>query len=51
MFQCPACGSREIYRVAGGCMGELYRCKECGYFGAFIVEVDEDRSPGRQRGP
>ncbi len=50
MFRCPSCGSSEVYRVAGGCLGELYRCKKCGYTGAFIVEVDYDRAPGNERG-
>ncbi len=49
MIRCPACGSREIYRVAGGCMGEFYRCKKCGYTGALVVEVDEDRAYGERR--
>lgn len=48
MIRCPVCGGQEIYRVAGGCMGEFYRCKECGYSGALIVEVDEDRHPGKR---
>jgi DNA-directed RNA polymerase subunit RPC12/RpoP len=42
MIRCPVCGSRELFRVVGGCMGELYRCKQCGYSGALVVEVDED---------
>lgn len=31
----------EIYRVAGGCIGEVYRCKTCGYSGSFIIEEEE----------
>lgn len=26
----------------GGYGGMIYRCKECGYTGAFVVEVDDD---------
>ena len=39
---CPMCGSRNVYVVDGGLMGMIYRCKECGYEGSFIVEIDED---------
>jgi transposase-like protein len=42
MIQCPVCGSRDIYRIVGGVMGELYRCKHCGYSGAFVIEEDDD---------
>jgi transposase-like protein len=41
MIRCPVCRSIEIYRVAGGCIGEVYRCKRCGYTGSFMVEEDE----------
>jgi transposase-like protein len=41
MIRCPVCGSTEIYRLAGGVMGELYRCKHCGYVGALVIEEDE----------
>ncbi len=39
---CPMCGSRDVYVVDGGVMGMVYRCKQCGYEGSFIVEIDED---------
>jgi len=42
MIRCPVCGSSEIYKIVGGYIGEIYRCKKCGYSGAFIIEMDED---------
>ncbi|HIH70037.1 transposase [Methermicoccus shengliensis] len=40
-LRCPVCGSTEIYEIAGGYMGNVYRCKHCGYVGAFVVEANE----------
>ena len=48
MFRCPSCGSCEIYPVAGGYLGPVYLCKECGYRGSLVLEVDEDE-PERDR--
>lgn len=31
-----------MYLVAGGYTGMLYRCKQCGYEGALVVEDDRD---------
>ncbi|KQC04972.1 MAG: hypothetical protein APR53_09200 [Methanoculleus sp. SDB] len=42
MICCPVCGSTEMYLVAGGYTGMLYRCKQCGYEGALVVEDDRD---------
>jgi uncharacterized Zn finger protein len=42
MICCPVCGSTEMYLVVGGYTGMLYRCKQCGYEGAFVVEEDRD---------
>jgi C4-type Zn-finger protein len=42
MLRCPSCGSCEIYPVAGGYLGSVYLCKECGYRGSLVLEVDED---------
>jgi C4-type Zn-finger protein len=42
MLRCPSCGSCEIYPVAGGYIGPVYLCKECGYRGSLVLEVDED---------
>jgi rubredoxin len=42
MIRCPVCGSRDIYRPVGGVLGEMYRCKKCGYSGAFVIEEDEE---------
>jgi len=41
MYYCPRCKSQEIYAVAGGYMGQVYRCKDCGYRGSFVLEVDD----------
>ena len=40
MFYCPRCKSQEIYAVAGGYIGQVYLCKNCGYRGSFVLEVD-----------
>ena len=39
---CPECQSVEVYEVAGGCVGQVYRCKKCGYRGSFVLEIDEE---------
>ncbi|MFA5269114.1 MAG: hypothetical protein WC379_14195 [Methanoregula sp.] len=41
MFYCPACKSQEIYAVAGGYIGQVYLCKDCGYRGSFVLEIDD----------
>lgn len=38
---CPECQSTEVYEVAGGYVGQVYRCKKCGYRGSFVLEIDE----------
>jgi transposase-like protein len=43
MIRCPVCGSRDIYLPVGGVMGELYRCKHCGYSGSLVIEEDDTR--------
>jgi transposase-like protein len=40
MFYCPACKSQEIYAVVGGYVGQIYFCKDCGYRGSFVLEID-----------
>ena len=42
MFYCPVCKSQEIYAVAGGYIGQVYLCKDCGYRGSFVLEVDDE---------
>lgn len=37
---CPVCQSVEVYEVAGGYVGQVYRCKKCGYRGSFVLEID-----------
>jgi transposase-like protein len=41
MFYCPACKSQEIFAVAGGYVGQIYLCKDCGYRGSFVLEIDD----------
>ena len=40
MFYCPVCKSQEVYPAAGGYIGQVYLCKDCGYRGSFVLEVD-----------
>jgi len=40
MFYCPVCKSQEIFPVAGGYVGQIYLCKDCGYRGSFVLEID-----------
>ena len=40
MFYCPVCKSQEIYPVVGGYVGQIYLCKDCGYRGSLILEID-----------
>jgi len=49
MFYCPACRSQEIYAVAGGYLGQIYLCKDCGYRGSFFLEIDDAVRPGEER--
>ncbi|HDR74195.1 MAG TPA: hypothetical protein ENN85_09870 [Methanoculleus sp.] len=49
MLRCPKCGSREIYPVAGGYTGWIYRCKKCGYQGALVLEYDEEEPESGDR--
>lgn len=37
---CPICNSSEIDLDIGGYTGK-YRCRKCGYFGSFILEMTE----------
>jgi|WetSurMetagenome_2_1015567.scaffolds.fasta_scaffold01984_4 hypothetical protein len=45
---CPECKSIEVYEVAGGYVGQVYRCKKCGYRGSFVLEIDEEELGGFQ---
>jgi len=40
MFYCPNCKSPDIFAVAGGYVGQIYLCKDCGYRGSFVLEID-----------
>jgi transposase-like protein len=42
MLCCPVCKKRDVYPVAGGYVGQIYRCKSCGYRGSFVLETDEE---------
>lgn len=39
---CPKCGSKAISQVLGTITGQLYRCPECGYYGPFVIEANEE---------
>jgi hypothetical protein len=41
MFYCPVCKSQEIFPLVGGYVGQVYLCKDCGYRGSFILEIDD----------
>jgi predicted RNA-binding Zn-ribbon protein involved in translation (DUF1610 family) len=45
MLCCPRCGGTGIFLETGGYTGTIYRCKRCGYRGAFILEIEDDRLP------
>jgi transposase-like protein len=44
-LHCPVCDSTDIFLVAGGFTGILYRCKRCGYEGPLVIERYEDAEP------
>ena len=48
---CPECQSTDMYEVAGGYVGQIYRCKKCGYRGSFVLEVDEKDIEALQGNP
>ena len=48
MLYCPSCKSQEIFAVAGGYMGQVYLCKNCGYRGSFVLEIDDDGARGQK---
>ncbi len=48
MFFCPACKSQEIYAVAGGYIGQVYLCNDCGYRGSFVLEIDDEACLGKK---
>ena len=41
-LHCPVCNAPEVYPIAGGYIGWVYRCKRCGYRGALVVEYDDE---------
>lgn len=40
MYYCPKCKSPEIFPEVGGYIGSIFICKDCGYRGSFVLEVD-----------
>ena len=40
---CPQCGSLKLERSAGGQMGELYYCPQCGWRG-LAIEIPFDKA-------
>jgi transposase-like protein len=51
MIVCPVCQSPEIYAIVGGYIGQLYRCKSCGYRGSFVLEIDKPEEKDRTEKP
>jgi transposase-like protein len=37
---CPVCYSKNVELETGGVSGK-FQCKDCGYFGSFILEMTE----------
>jgi transposase-like protein len=35
---CPVCNSSNVTYYLGGELGYQYRCNDCGYIGAFVLE-------------
>ncbi len=35
---CPVCNSSNVTYYLGGELGYQYRCKDCGYVGALVLE-------------
>lgn len=38
ILMCPECKSSNVTYYLGGELGYQYRCKDCGYIGAFVLE-------------
>lgn len=38
VLMCPVCHSTDVIYYVGTEAGYQYRCKDCGYIGAFILE-------------
>ncbi|MDD1697171.1 MAG: hypothetical protein LUQ36_02305 [Methanoregula sp.] len=49
MLYCPVCKSQDIFPVAGGYIGQVYLCKNCGYRGSFVLETDDEEKPAGQK--
>ncbi len=49
MLRCPNCGSRSVYQIAGGYLGQIYRCKSCGYRGSLIMECEKPENSEDER--
>lgn len=41
---CPKCKSKNITLYRGGITGQ-YVCKDCGYIGELIIEIDDSLKP------
>ena len=48
-YRCPNCRSEHIVFQAGGHTG-MYECKDCGYIGPIILEVEkeEEKNKGKR---
>ncbi len=49
MLRCPVCRGTNLYVLAGGCIGYIYGCKDCGYRGALVLECGS-RKEGDEHG-
>ncbi|MFQ6050274.1 MAG: hypothetical protein ACE5K4_01130 [Candidatus Hydrothermarchaeota archaeon] len=38
MLFCPRCGSGKLKYAVDGSTVNLYKCRECGYTGSFVIE-------------
>jgi uncharacterized Zn finger protein len=39
---CPICGSADLYYEAGGSIGFVYHCKNCGHVSSFVVDANTE---------
>jgi hypothetical protein len=45
-LHCPRCGSTSVTPDIGGYGGMIYRCKTCGFRGAFFIESEDQSKIG-----
>lgn len=47
-LKCPNCRSENIAFQSGGITG-MYECKDCGYMGPLVLEVEIKEKTGKQK--